>query len=379
MPTTLTRPELYELVWAEPISALAPRFGISGVAMKKVCAKAAIPVPSRGYWAKKQAGKQVERVPLPPRPPGMEVDIPIGRGRHYRPGTVLDPLAPVPAPPEFEESIEAVRLRIGLSIRKAPSVPNLASRAHPAISRVLVEDDRRREKARTALVAFDWDRPRWDSVVDRRRLRILNALFLAAGRLGARGWVRNGRDSMEFGLSVCQQEVRLRLQPVPRSTNGNRSHPRLRLAIARGYDGNSEHAHWEDEPDGRLESHLRAILVEVFVSAEERYREACVHQHAWQTEARQRRLLEAENRRAAAAEQEREREAAEWRERGSQLLDQAARLRQADEIRAYVERVRAEVGAADPAVEAWAAWAMKEADRMDPLPTREYSRGWTKG
>jgi hypothetical protein len=42
------RQELYVLVWSQPITALAERFGISGVSLVKACNRASIPVPERG-------------------------------------------------------------------------------------------------------------------------------------------------------------------------------------------------------------------------------------------------------------------------------------------------------------------------------------------
>ena len=63
---TMTRAELYELVWSEPMRAIAPRFGISDVGLRKVCLRADIPVPKAGYWAKVHHGKRVERRPKLP-------------------------------------------------------------------------------------------------------------------------------------------------------------------------------------------------------------------------------------------------------------------------------------------------------------------------
>lgn len=57
MPHRFTRAELHRLVWSEPTSSLATRYSISGNGLAKACAKAAIPVPERGYWNKRQVGK----------------------------------------------------------------------------------------------------------------------------------------------------------------------------------------------------------------------------------------------------------------------------------------------------------------------------------
>jgi hypothetical protein len=61
----LTREELYSLVWAKPMTQVVQDFQISDRAMAKICAKKQVPVPPRGYWAKKNAGQSVVKVPLP--------------------------------------------------------------------------------------------------------------------------------------------------------------------------------------------------------------------------------------------------------------------------------------------------------------------------
>lgn len=56
-PLTLTREELYELVWSKPLVELAQDFGLSDVAVAKRCRKLGVPVPGRGYWARVAAGQ----------------------------------------------------------------------------------------------------------------------------------------------------------------------------------------------------------------------------------------------------------------------------------------------------------------------------------
>jgi hypothetical protein len=64
------REELYERVWTVPIRKLAKQYGISDVALAKSCRKLSIPLPGRGYWAKKKANR-----PVCPRPPLPTVAI----------------------------------------------------------------------------------------------------------------------------------------------------------------------------------------------------------------------------------------------------------------------------------------------------------------
>jgi hypothetical protein len=63
---TWNREELYAEVWEQPLIKVAPKYGISAVALGKVCGKLQIPLPGRGYWTKKEFGKPVHRFPLLP-------------------------------------------------------------------------------------------------------------------------------------------------------------------------------------------------------------------------------------------------------------------------------------------------------------------------
>ena len=61
------RETLYKEVWKRPVREVARKYGVSAVALGKTCEKLLIPVPGRGYWAKRRAGKPVWlRPPLPP-------------------------------------------------------------------------------------------------------------------------------------------------------------------------------------------------------------------------------------------------------------------------------------------------------------------------
>jgi hypothetical protein len=123
------------------------RFGISDVALKKTCARAAIPTPDRGYWAKKEARKKTFQAALPERGPGMDNQVLVaGGGSYWYPDWSNEELlGPLPPPPEFPEPIDVFRERIAKVIGKV-TVPRDVIVWHPAIERVLREDERRRAK-----------------------------------------------------------------------------------------------------------------------------------------------------------------------------------------------------------------------------------------
>ena len=62
--TAWNRVELYNEVWDQPLVKLAKKYRISDVRVGKVCRKLRIPLPGRGYWAKRKAGKPVGQPPL---------------------------------------------------------------------------------------------------------------------------------------------------------------------------------------------------------------------------------------------------------------------------------------------------------------------------
>jgi hypothetical protein len=109
------RRELYDLVWSKPMREVAATVGISDVALAKQCKRADIPVPGRGYWAQKQAGKPVIQVELPPRFPGASDRV--GHDDRYDHSYFGDWAErtiklPIPEVPVFDETIESVESRV---------------------------------------------------------------------------------------------------------------------------------------------------------------------------------------------------------------------------------------------------------------------------
>ena len=62
---TLTREQIYELVWAEPVSRLAKRYGLTDYKWRQLCVRMSIPVPREQHWRKLKMGDEVERPRLP--------------------------------------------------------------------------------------------------------------------------------------------------------------------------------------------------------------------------------------------------------------------------------------------------------------------------
>lgn len=63
---TVSREDLYEQVWSKPMTKVSADYGVTGTALKKTCDRHHIPTPERGYWAKLEYGKRVNKEALPP-------------------------------------------------------------------------------------------------------------------------------------------------------------------------------------------------------------------------------------------------------------------------------------------------------------------------
>jgi hypothetical protein len=61
----LDRETLYAAVWERPLTKVAAEYGISDVALKKICRKMEVPTPWRGYWRRRELGYKTLQPRLP--------------------------------------------------------------------------------------------------------------------------------------------------------------------------------------------------------------------------------------------------------------------------------------------------------------------------
>jgi hypothetical protein len=273
-----SRLQLYDLVWSAPLTAVAPQFGISDVALKKICARFDIPVPPRGYWAKLRASKPTTKIALPARAAGMDDEVVVGGRNRCWYGQLTDEeiLGPLPEPPSFPEDIPLVRDRIRKIIGKV-SVARTLIAQHPAIARLIALDDARRQKQLTATYTFSWD---GRSLM----VRLSNAGSASSMHCFWR-WPDAGANPRfgEGGPGDQQTPAGRR-----KGTGQGAGPDQLRFAILAEYDRDQERASWQDGEGGRLERFIQEIAVEVVTSAEISYQAvsgdlsgACDARHSW--------------------------------------------------------------------------------------------------
>ncbi|WFU25128.1 hypothetical protein QA649_02440 [Bradyrhizobium sp. CB1717] len=373
MDTEFTRKELYDLVWSQPMRTMAASLGISDVALAKHCKKADIPVPERGYWARKQAGKPTVQIALPPRFPGASDRVGASPGNNNWGSDWAEKFEEVAIPPvpTFDEDMPSVQQRVRKLVGQVRCRRAFAP-AHPLVAKLLSHDDERRKdftKWRS-----DYYAPRYDAGIERRRLLMINALFLAAARLGCRPSMstsKYGQDASserDICITIGRSHVHFTIEPIKSRKEGQKE--RLRLAFGTARVRANANKFWEDGDESPLEDQLTGIFVEMLVSAEVSYRNGLIRHREWVIGRKADAEAELKRRRDEAERRARELKERLERERIRRLLFQAKALDRANQIRTYVESARlrfAEVAMTEAEFEKWASWALQEADRIDPL------------
>lgn len=237
--TRLTREELYARVWTEPVRTVAKQLGISDVGLAKDCKRLKIPLPGRGYWAKKAAGKNAPRIPLPALPPN---DAVTPRERTFTPAPIV-PTPDLPRPIADQMAFEAD------PANKTVVREDLRS-PHPLVklTRDVLEETK---QAHT----YDWRRGRPQRLdIDvakpqlRRALRSMDALVRA---FEARGWnvtLGTGDDRKSY-VTIFNQRLPFGIRETLKKVANPPPKPQ-RLVDGTVYT--PWHREYRDEPSGQL-------------------------------------------------------------------------------------------------------------------------------
>ncbi|HEY2007349.1 MAG TPA: hypothetical protein VGH23_00040 [Rhizomicrobium sp.] len=372
--TSISRQELYDLVWERPTRTVASELGVSDVALAKACRRAEIPIPPRGYWARKAAGQKPTKIPLPLRFPGAADELWIGghqyrHWHHYSEEELLN--MPEPPLPVFEESMEAVASRVEKMVRPIAAARNF-DKAFGDISRLLAHDEERRRRASS------YDKPRYDSGVQRRRLLLLNSIFLAARSLGCSAsmttskWQVDDPQHRGICITVGAQHVNFMLEsPNFKNTRGRIDKEDNRLKLSLGSPSNPDACgkFWIDADKRKLESQIREFMIAVLIKAEQQHRDHAFHHREWLIKQKEDAIKELARHKAEQGRREKEQRVREEKAKVDSLLRQAEDMHKAMTIRVYVQEIRRRHSAASGGSEAfenWFEWALGVADQLDP-------------
>lgn len=370
----LTRRELCDQVWSEPLRDVADRYGISDVGLAKLCRRHAIPLPGRGHWQRRAAGKPVNGGPAE-QADGDEVVIigprSGGDGDRFDYGETnrsIDRLGPTTwlEMPETGEAdwLPLVQNTVSALRRASPDERGLLVAKTPDLLPLSVAPGNLERAARIA-----------DGF-----LRACTDLgFIAAGPKAGSEWCPE-IEGVRLKWSLREETVREKQtkapsgSPPPPGEPDFRwiNHPRYtfkptgKLSFElKGY-GAPVQTRWRDGKRQRVEKLLHRIV-------EGGIRVASVRRQ-WRDQREAERAAEEAKRAYREAEQQREVAA---RERRQVLLDDAEAFDRATRLRRYIASVeqRGSTDAApvpiDDDLGNWLVWARSVADDLDPLTVSE--------
>jgi hypothetical protein len=356
LPAVISREDLYALVWSEPMSRLSRRFGLSDVGLAKACTRMMIPVPGRGYWAKKQVGRAPRPTRLPTLPASAGADKRELRVRRREAPTAVEAAREEPA------TIQVI-------------VPEILSDPHPLVAKTV-------KAFRGGKASYDeYLTPRTRDClavhatmgsID-RAMRIYDATIKAIEDRGhaveIQKYKRENYSEPQYRTVVLVDEelIEIKITEGTRRTERPREgatvpYPRyefvpsgrLTLAIENGTQSG-----WHDGAKYPLESQLGKFIHGLAAAAMElketrRRREEYERQ---ELEAQRRRWEEAERRRAEAG-------------RVRALNAAIDRIHSARWVREYLVQLKENLStfpeANTPEMQDWLAWVEGYAKRIDP-------------
>lgn len=371
-PITLTREELHAEVWSSPMRELAARFGMSDVGLAKTCKRMKIPVPGRGYWAKKAAGKKVRSIGLAQIHPSDHSTPREITFRQTRPEPEGEQIPSIVAEQIAFESLPENKITVNDHLRRPHE---LVRRTADALSSTGSLNEYVR----------NWQMSHLDLDVTkatlRRALRIADALIKALEQRGWKVMIAHSRDDHKTYVEILGHKVAFGIrEPIKKVANEKPKPHRLPSGetyepyyskyrdeatgnlslVIRNSVGTSVIRAWNDRPTAQIEDRLNDFVVGLVEQA-----------HSEGERVRKWAMWEEERRAAELARMENERKQALLKARGSTLDNQVRRWRMAADTLEYLAAIRARVASGDldetADLNEWLCWAEEYATSHDPL------------
>ena len=346
----LTRKELYDLVWSSPFTALAKKYLISDVGLRKMCIGMEVPFPKSGHWVKAQFNKPTEKIELPTNYSG-EKEVTLNLREEGD-----ESLKGVPSPEiALKEKIEKDPL---LNI----TVPDTLTKPHKLIvetKKAHLNNENRHSKNFTGYLRSPLSIS-GTKLNYNRALRIMDTFIKAMEQRGHVFQLRNDSVHLvmygeEFEISIREKNKRI-AKPKTNSWQEYDYIPSGILAFVTKI--NWSNVEWKD---GKLplENQLSNIIAKFEIKGAEKSEQTIRME-------KENEIREEQNLIKRAKEQEIENELMKFR-----VLKKKAELwREASEIRAYLgsieEKAIKEQSLTDE-LKDWLKWAHKKADWYDPI------------
>lgn len=374
------REKLYKEVWAKPVVDVAVQYGVSDVAIHKICKSLNVPVPPRGYWAKLRAGEKLKKPPLPATNGATEIV-----GARTFEGVKLSDASSQPLAFLIESERHKVLLaaqQIKMPAENAQLYKKIA--AYKSVVKEWNKKDTKPEGAKRGFKNYSNRPPFLAGVISSETLprvyRILDALFRQIENL--EGYINEDlslqirNEYVQLEVAEAQDEIKhvitkKEAQEILVYEDAKRRHSwasdpqirkydytfngRLRISIGRS-------RFFRDTDKTNIESRLGDMLIALFEESEMVRIEREAREEAARKKQEEARLKE-ERRNRYNIEIE------------STIALQNAALdyEKACRIRAYVKAVETmcNQGGLDDETAAWIDWAKKKADWFDPTVARD--------
>jgi len=357
------RQELYKRIWTKPIVRLSKEFGISDVALAKICKKLNVPRPPRGYWAKLEFKKKVKRPPLPDITSSVPSEF-----VHFNYPKL-----------EYEVKIDPA-IQEGISLKRDIIVPSNLDNPHRLVkeARAFLEHAKPSENGLLYERRCSCLDVKVSPACLERALKIMDAViqgFAAESfAVSVDSGLKDSNNASIKGEKVCFSifEDYRRIDHIPTKEEKTRPswdikkydyHPTGKLSLNISVNGAyGTRKKWSDSKTGKLEEKVGkfidgAIFVSHVLKIERQKREE--DHRNWEEEQRQR--------------EENEKRLAEEKTRLKELEQQAALWAKSEQIRGFAQAVETAVACRDMPDEqrmkftTWIAWARKQANQMDPI------------
>ncbi len=386
-----TRSEFYDLLWSAPASRISKDLGISDVALGKAAKRHGIPAPERGYWAKVAAGKRALKKKLPPRGLGQSDSIHVGREEACSQSSTSETdqsIPPLPSPlSPYDETLDDLLARLRATVGLV-SAPKSLANPHPVVAKMLEIDAKRIEKFAGSDYRWSHEQPYYASPFEKRRLRILSAIFKAVATTGLSLGAK-GKNADEFHVFAHEGTSITFWLDHPKQTSARDSYfatskpdrpasDPLKLEIRWHWRSAPPfRIQWQDEKGKSLEDELSEISATLAMAVEAAYREWKSENYQYRVQQHERAVRLAEEKRLQGIRDEEAKIEAERQGRIMKLFNDSEAFRMAEDIRRYVAAVlRANAQSPSPAspddIANWRDSALACADDIDPVLSRAF-------
>lgn len=345
---TLTRNELYDLVWSVPLLTLSRKYAISDVGLRKICVRMEIPLPKAGHWQKLKFNKKTNQPKLSANYNGdKEVSLSLR----------TEEMKNITATPSASKILQQ---QIEQEMKPALSVPEKLSNPDKLIVTARESLNRKDRYEHNGMVSCE--RGELDIRVARpnipRALRFMDTLIKALRKRGHDIEINNDKTYVRIDGQKIEIRFREKLKKeIVKGTHYDSTEYRP-TGILAFQIGTYHDKEWKDGMI-LIEEMLSKIIAKLELIAQEQ----------------KERELQWKREREIRDEQERIRKEHEKRKENDLLnfkntLLKSSRWHKAVNLRNYIDEVEAKAKAKNKLndeLQSWLAWARRKADWYDPF------------